>query len=332
MEVKEITNKQEWERFLATCQHKTFLQSWNWKNFQEQLGKKTWTLGIYDTGLISVFLVVKIKARRGTFLMIEHGPVTNKPSQEIVDVAIEYLKNIAKEEKASFIRVCPIWLKEHSGLFKGFRKAPMHEHPEVSWILDLDKEEEELLRDMRKTTRYLIKQGMKDLDIEVIKSKDINDVDVFNNIYLETGKRHGFVPFSLDYLKNEFNNFVQDDKILIFKGNYKGEVIASSMIVYWQNSGFYHQGASYPSKAPITYLMQWEAIKEAKARGMKHYSFWGIAPTDDKKHPWHGLSLFKRGFGGRREEYVSTQDYIINSGYWKNYIVETFRKIKRGFK
>jgi len=332
MEVKEITNKQEWEGFLSGCRNKTFLQSWNWKNFQEQLDKKTWTLGIYNTDLIAVFLVVKIKARRGTFLMIEHGPVTNNPSQEIIDITINYLKDLAKKEKASFIRICPIWNKKYEGLFKGFRTAPMHEHPEVSWILDLDKTEEELLKEMRKTTRYLIKHGTKDSDIEIIKSKNVEDIDLFNKIYLNTGKRHGFVPFSLNYLKNEFNNFIQDNQILIFKGKYKGELITSSMIVYWQDSAFYHQGASYPSKAPITYLMQWEAIKEAKARGMKYYSFWGIAPTDDKKHPWYGLSLFKKGFGGRREEYVSTKDYIIDNGYWKNYIVEMFRKIKRGFK
>jgi len=332
MEIREITNKQEWESFLSQCRHKTFLQSWNWKEFQEKLGKKVWTFGVYTEQLVAVFLVVKIKARRGTYLMIEHGPVVKQPNKEILDHIVKHLEQLAVKEKASFIRICPIWLREHENLFKGFKQAPMHEHPEVSWILDLNRTEEDLLKDMRKTTRYLIKQAIKDSDIEIIKSKDIKDLELFNKIYQETGKRHGFVPFSLDYLKSEFNSFINEDKILIFLGKYKGKVVASSMIIYWQDSGFYHQGASLNTKAPVTYLMQWEAIKEAQKRGMKYYSFWGIAPTDDKKHPWYGLSLFKKGFGGRREEYVETKDYIVSFGYWKNYIVETFRKIKRGFK
>jgi len=332
MEIKEINNPKEWENFVSQCRYKTFLQSWNWKNFQEQSGKKVWTFGVYEQQLIAVFLVVKIKAKRGTFLMIEHGPVVKQPSKEILDTIMDYLKKLAVKEKASFIRICPIWLKEHKNLFKGFRKAPMHEHPEVSWILDLDKSEEELLKDMRKTTRYLIRQAIKDSDIEIIQSKDVKNINIFNNIYQETGKRHNFVPFSLEYLKAEFNSFINEDKILIFQGKYKGKIVASSIIVYYQDSGFYHQGASLNTKAPVTYLMQWEAIKEAKRRGMKYYSFWGIAPTDDKKHPWYGLSLFKKGFGGRREEYVSTKDYVVNMGYWKNYIVESFRKVKRGFK
>lgn len=332
MEVREITNKQEWEGFLSQCKYKTFLQSWDWKNFQEQLGKKAWTFGVYNTDLVAVFLVVKIKARRGTFLMIEHGPIAKQPSQEIIDIVIRHLKQLAIKENASFIRICPIWLREHENLFKNSRKAPMHEHPEVSWILDLDKSEDELLSDMRKTTRYLIKQGIKDPDIEIITSKDIKDVELFNKIYQETGKRHGFVPFSLEYLKSEFNTFIQDNEILIFLGKYKGKVVASSIVVYYQDSAFYHQGASLNTKAPVSYLMQWQAIKEAKHRGMKYYSFWGIAPTDNKKHPWYGLSLFKKGFGGRREEYVETKDYILNSKYFINFIVETFRRIKRGFK
>ena len=64
---------------------------------------------------------------------------------------------------------------------------------------------------------------------------------------------------------------------------------------------------------------------------MRYYSFWGIAPEDELNHPWKGLTLFKKGFGGRAEEYVKTQDFIISKKYWFNYIIERLRKTKRGF-
>ncbi|MCX6765289.1 MAG: peptidoglycan bridge formation glycyltransferase FemA/FemB family protein [Candidatus Nealsonbacteria bacterium] len=101
---------------------------------------------------------------------------------------------------------------------------------------------------------------------------------------------------------------------------------------------FYHHGASLSkfNKIPVSYLLQWEAIKEAKKRGCILYNFWGIAPeiasesdASKSKHPWAGLSLFKMGFGGYRKDYVKTQDYPITLKYYLNYIIEKIRKIKR---
>jgi len=112
------------------------------------------------------------------------------------------------------------------------------------------------------------------------------------------------------------------------------------MIIYWQSIAFYHQGASVFSKIPASYLLQWEAIKEAKKRGCGIYNFWGIAPgiknSNDlksskiKRHPWWGLSLFKIGFGGYKKEYVKTQDYPLKKSYIFTRIFENIRKIRRG--
>jgi len=340
--IREINNKQEWEEFLIKCEEKTFLHSWNWGEFNKTTKKKIWRVGVYDNNeLLTVCLVVKINARRGTYLLVEHGPITKCKAQnekrKVLGELLCHFKNVAIEEKASFIRTCPIWErnKENTKLFKdlGFRKAIMHEHPEQSWILSLGKTEDELLTEMRKTTRYLIRQALKNPEIEIIKSKDIKNVEVFNKIYQATVERQNFSPFSLGYLENEFSSFLKDNQILVLLGKYKNEVVAGAMIIFWQNSAFYHQGASLRkfSKIPVNYLLQWEAIKEARNRGLKHYSFWGIAPENNPNHPWKGLSQFKKGFGGEEKEYLATQDFIISKKYWLNYVVERLRKIKRGF-
>jgi len=340
--IKEITSQTEWEEFLSGCEEKTFLHSWNWGEFLKAMGNKIWRFGIYeDNSLLAVCLASVVRAKRGTFLLVEHGPVLKSkiqsPKSKILKEFLEYLKEIGKKEKAGFIRVCPIWerTEDNEKVFKelGFRNAPIHVRPEVSWLLDIDKPEEELLRDMRKTTRYLIRQAGDNADIEIAKSNNQADVGIFNEIYQATGGRANFVPFSFNYLKNEFQSFLNDGQILLFFGRYKKELTAGAMMIFWQDSAFYHQGASLReyAKVPVSYLLQWEAIKEAKARGLKYYSFWGIAPDDSPGHPWRGLTLFKQGFGGGRREYVRTQDYIISLRYWLNYIVERIRKTKRGF-
>ena len=107
MEVKEINNKDTWKNFLLKYQDKTFLDSWNWAEFQKKEGSKIWRLGIFNNGLIGIALVIKIKARRGTFLLLPHGPIVK--DKQVLGVLIKELRNIAKREKASFIRIGPVW-------------------------------------------------------------------------------------------------------------------------------------------------------------------------------------------------------------------------------
>lgn len=350
LEIKEVNNKEVWEGFLANCGEKTFLHSWDWGEFQKKMGCKIWRLGIYENGeLIAVSLVIKVKARRGTFIFVPHGPnikITNSQFPifneisnvkfQILKILLEKFKKIANGEKIDFIRIAPIWerTEENIKIFKdlGLKEAPIHIHPELTWELDITPSEEELLMGMRKTTRYLIRQAEKNQDIGVTQSQNIEDIKVFDRIYQKTAHRHKFLPFSLEYLEKEFLAFKEDNQVSMFLGKYKNQVVSSAIVIYWQNCGFYHQGASLSeyNKIPVSYLLQWEAIREAKKRGCKIYNFWGIADkTSNLKHPWAGLTLFKMGFGGYKKEYVKTQDFPLSKKYFLTYIFEKIRKIKR---
>jgi len=171
MEIAEINDKKIWEDFLLECKEKTFLQSWNWGEFNEIIGRKSWRLGIYSNNkMIAVVLVSKIGARRSTFLFVSHGPVITdslsiEEKKEVLKLLLSHLLKIAKEEKAVFIRISPILLRnnENIKLFRDlkFINAPIHMHPETTWELDISKSEEDILTNMRKTTRYLIRQAEK---------------------------------------------------------------------------------------------------------------------------------------------------------------------------
>ena len=275
-----------------------------------------------------------------------HGPSIENTSlkSKILKVLLKELKSIAKKEKADFIRISPIWerTEENKKIFKDldFRTGPIHIHPEVTWELDIKKPEDSVLMEMRKTTRYLIRQALKNKDIVIKQGKNLKDLKLLNKVYKETAKRHHFAPFSFDYLRNEFNVFSHDDQIILLLGKYKNEVVSGSMIVFWQDMAFYHQGASLLkySRIPVSYLMQWEAIKQAQKRKCNLYNFWGIADIEEgfkiqnlkhKKHPWWGLSLFKMGFGGQKKEYVKTQDFPLSKKYWLTFVFEKLRKLKR---
>lgn len=246
--MREITNKEEWENFLLQRAEKTFLHSWNWGEFNKEMGDKIWRFGAYDKDqLLGVIFVCKISAKRGTFFFIPHGPavvedLAGQDKKEIIELVIVQLTNIAKEEGASFIRVSPIFLdtEENENVFidLGFRDAPIHMHPEVTWELDLTPPEEKILMNMRKTTRYLIRQAEKNPDIQIAISDKIEDLKLFWPVYLETAKRHHFVVFSEKYLEAEFNSFIKDKEIIIFSGKYKDRVVSAAIFVFWQGMCF----------------------------------------------------------------------------------------------
>lgn len=332
MEIREINNKKIWEDFWRGQQEKSFLQSWNWGEFQKLQGHKIWRLGTFNNGkLISVVLASKISAKRGTFLLIQHN-------LEISEELLRELKKIAKEEKCDFIRIAPLLERNNKNIiiFKNFRfrKAPMHANAyEATWKLNIEKPEEELLKNMRKTTRYLIRQAEKNPEISIEKTDSLENLEVYQKLNREVAKRQRFIPFSEQFIKNEFEVFAKDDQALFLFGKFKGEVVAGALIIFWSGIAFYHQAASLGkyNKLSIPYLVLWEAIKEAKKRGCSLFDFWGyVDPFTEKKHPWAGPTLFKMGFGGYKKEYIQTQDYPLSLNYLLIFIFEILRKIKRG--
>ena len=65
------------------------------------------------------------------------------------------------------------------------------------------------------------------------------------------------------------------------------------------------------------YLVQWESILEAKKRGCVNYDFGGTAPEGSVKHPWAGITRFKKGFGGREVSFIGAYDLPLNKRwYW----------------
>jgi peptidoglycan pentaglycine glycine transferase (the first glycine) len=340
MQTKEITDKKIWDAFLDEAQPSSFLHSWEWGLMEQALGRPYFRLGIYnDGGLIAVAAFTKIQARRGTFLLCSHGPIVklgfNDQLLDILNSLRDAVRVIGQKERCHFIRISTITpaSKEHEDAFHtaGFRDAPIHMHAELTSILKITSSEEELLKGMRKQTRYSIKKAEKD-GVTVERSTNPADLELFWQIYESTFKRNHFTPFSKEYLSKEFSTFMNAGKGILYFAKYNNERISSAFVIYSNGSGFYHHGASLQKYSNITasHLIQWEAIREAKLRGCTHYNFWGMSPEGDIKHPWYGYSLFKKGFGGYYEEYVHAKDYILSTRYWLTYIIERIRKIKRG--
>ena len=54
-------------------------------------------------------------------------------------------------------------------------------------------------------------------------------------------------------------------------------------------------------------------MRFARERGVRQHDLWGIAPPDaGPEHPWHGVGLFKKGFGGDEVVWAGTWDLVVD--------------------
>ncbi len=343
--VRIIQDKKRWNAFVLKNTSETFHQSWEWGDAYKKTHNRIWRIAFCDCkGMLACCLVVKIQAKRGSFLLIPHGPIFHKDTKKtphkrrahVMAMLQKQLVELARNEGVSFIRVAPILERtpENAMIFKnlGYRNAPIFVQSEQSWVLNITPDSEALLKNMRKSTRYILRRE-KEYGLTMKKSTSPADLNLFFNLYNKTVENKGFVGQDCSFIKAEFESFVQSGAAALFFA-YKDDVpVSVALIISQGKTAFYHYGASLRLKdnTPAPHVLQWHIIKHYKAYRFLRYNFWGVAPQDKPSHPWSGLSLFKKGFGGEEHKYVQTQDYVLQWAYWINWIVEVLRKIRRGY-
>ena len=311
---------------------KTFLQTEKFGKFREILGEKNIILGIFaEEKLVGVAQVQKIMAKRGTFLHVAHGPlIFAEFCGEALPFFLAEIKKVGKKEKCDFVRISPLLPEANETAFirEKFRTAPIHINPDRSWILDITQSEEEIMKNMKKSNRYEINR-IERSGIEISRGNSRENLDVFWKLHTDTAARQGFTPFARKTTEAEMEVFGEDCQI--FSAKIDDEYLSSSIILFDKFAGYYHQGSSVYSKLPVAHATLWAGILEAKKRGCQEFNFWGVSPEENKKHPWTGLSRFKRKFGGEERKYLGAQDFPLTMKYWLNWAVETWRRKKKNY-
>lgn len=322
---------QKWQEIIAVFPEANFLQSPEYGKMNELLGEKVITKEFGKTGRAQ--MIVR-NAKRGRYLEIPCGPLIDWSDKGVVKDALQKIAEIAKAEKCVFVRIRPQLLANRENLQLladlGLKKSPMHLAAEHTVVIDLTKSEDELLSAMRRQTRYDVRRAAK-LGIIVKKDNSKNTFEEFHEVQLETAKRQGFVPPSLNTLMAEREAFHKNITIYIAEAANK-EPIAYGMIIKNGHEGDYYEAASTPlnRKLPGAHALLWQAMRDLKAEGYDRFNLWGIAPAGQPNHRYAGVTTFKTGFGGQVIEYVPAHDLIISQvGYLKDLIVEKARKKRR---
>lgn len=339
MEFKLITDKSEWNNFVSSFSYTTLFLSWEWSQFELSIGSKFETWGVYDQNhLVGIFPLKTIYARRGKYVHVRHAPLLDWSNLSLVSEVMGFLKKYAHEKKAHFIRISPLLpntSESNEILTKlGFNPSVIHEtDAELTIILNLTKPENELLGEMRKTTRNLIRKGEK-LGIVVKHATDFELFEDFTKVYLDTVKRQQWNAYSTNYIEKEYRIFCDAGKADMFVAYYQNKPLAAAVFIRHEKQIIYHFGGSVTEfrDIPSAYLLHWEAIKLFKSEGYSLYNFWGVSPADKPKHPWYGLSLFKRGFSVVELSFVHSQDLDLKPFAKLTHIFELIESVRRGYR
>jgi lipid II:glycine glycyltransferase (peptidoglycan interpeptide bridge formation enzyme) len=329
-------NKKRWEEFNLSTLDPSFLQSWSWGTFHEAMGNKIFRLAFLEKGkLRGIAQVIKEEAKSGRHFLCPAGPVIDFKNKNLFSGFINTIKKLSKKEKVVYLRIRPQilddpnqrkFLKEN-----GFVSAPLHLHAENTWKLDLSPSLEEILKNMRKTTRYLIRKAEKE-GVVIEPSINPKEAKTLYKLQMETVQRQKFVPFSKEFFYQLSKAFLSTKNLIFFKARYRHKTQAIAMFMLYGKEVTYHYSGSsneFP-KIPSSYAMLWEAIKMAKQKGFQYFNFWGIAPEGIKNHRFSGVTTFKTGFGGNRVDYLHAHDLPLSSLYGLVYLFGLIRKKVRG--
>lgn len=339
--LQEILNKNIWNNFIinSNTEFYSFLQSWEWWEFQKLAWKKIIRYWIYrEKILVWVFLLIKVKAKRWNYYFIPHWPIIKWNFFIILNEVLNELKTYALLDNMSFIRLNSAVKNtiENKNEFRKlkFINAPMHEHAEDTNILDLRLNEDELLKNIKKKDRYYINRAIKEwVEIRIDNKMDHIQIliDMHHNHANRTNWKKTYSAFSTNFIKNLYEVFWNNISTISASYEWKVESILMT-IKFWKTCVYYIAASDikHPKFSP-NYLCQWEAIKKAKNDECTSYNFWWVSPDNNPKHPIAWVTKFKRKFWWYDYSLLHAQDYILSPKYWFSWIIETSRRIHRWY-
>lgn len=343
--------------------NKNFLQSEEWRKFQEKTGKRTFH--IEQNGFWVNIIEHKLPIA-GSYFYIPRWPSVCHP--EFISGPKEMLKQVqhdineiislARKEKAGWVRIDI----ENNEILEIIRnsieinenklravKAPHDMQPKEIFVIDIEKSEDQLLAEMKSKTRYNIKlaekKGVKIWNMEYGTRNKNSCIDAFLRLVKATAERKG-IKFHPENYYRKMIETIPGDILKLYCAEYNGsastreddrsstrggKIIAANLVAFYGDTATYLHGATDDEYRNVMapHLLQWQVILDAKKAGCKKYDFGGVKAGDNNS--WSGITKFKLSFSQDTKplEFSGSYDIITNKSKYLLYRV--IQKIKTLF-
>ncbi len=193
-------------------------------------------------------------------------------------------------------------------------------------ILPVSSSDEEMLARMKQKTRYNIRLAVKKGVIVRVGSE--KDWPLLYKMYTETAVRDGFVIREEEYYQRVWKKFSalpgQSSENPLAEpliAEVEGQPVAAVFLFAFAGRAYYVYGMSrdlHREKMPA-YLLQWEALQWARARGCSLYDLWGAPDVFDESDSMWGVFRFKEGLGGTLVRTLGAWDFVPNPLWYALY-------------
>lgn len=343
-------NRSEWNKFCASSADAWFWHTAEWIDYCVEYGKKRYnTKNISflirdDSGIVGIcpllseeikdmFGVPRIEfsaagmggagiapALRDDLAEDRRGKVLNKIFENIDLLADKY------KAARSAIRMTSLASKNI-----GFNWLLKYGYFDISLntqIIDLNPDVDVLRSAVRKGHKYDIGRGKKCYEIRIYDAANI-DKETFDQYRILHHKASGRVTRPVETFDMMYN-WIRSGSGLLCEAKVDGKFAGFVYVILYKESGYYASASDDPDikiNIPASHTIQWSIIEWLKAHGCKSYEVgtqqFGPVIHDLPTAKDMGISLFKRGFGGRTMPLFRGEKFYDVS-FMKNVMADRF--------
>jgi lipid II:glycine glycyltransferase (peptidoglycan interpeptide bridge formation enzyme) len=315
-----------WQAFVEATLSGDFLHDWAWADVAAFDGQPQRRFVAEEDGSVVAVAAAQVRSLPlgRSFWYVPHGPVLDfdhlAAGERLRAVAIG-LREAARAAKGIAIKLEPRLERGSAATttFHRLRHDPRTLQVGQTRLVELG-DDESMLAAFDKDTRYAVRRAERE-EVEVTRIDDSADrraIDELHGLVLETQARAGFPRPPLERYRIAWQALASGGRASIFEARRQGRLLASGMLVVEGDRSFYLFSGSVREergepKRYASYALQWAMLRHARDRGVRVHDLWGIAPEGaGPEHAWHGVGLFKKGFGGRPVTWAGTWDVVAD--------------------
>jgi peptidoglycan pentaglycine glycine transferase (the first glycine) len=333
---RQVTDRFTWDSALASLPEPHVLQAWDWGDFKSRWGWQPMRLLFEKEGRpIAAAQILRRRLSRTPLSVtyVPKGPALDYDDTPLFAEILAALEQQANQQRSLFIKIDP-------DLWRGYGSDDLPPQPRAATVLetlaqrgwsqsaeqiqfkntllvDLTRDEDELLANMKVKTRY---------NVRLTKRRGVrarlgseSDLSIFYQLYNETSQRDGFLIRTPAYYMDLWAHFMRAGRAHLLLAEVEGNPIAGLIMFHCRQTTWYMYGASSNEHRNLmpNYLLQWEAMRLAKKQGCTQYDMWGAPDRFDESDPMWGVYRFKTGFGGETMRGIGAFDYAPSPRlYW----------------
>ena len=288
-----ITDPATWNARLRDLPTAHILQTWEWGAFKQiETGWNPERLLFKNAAGAPVAAASVLTRRIGPLrvMYVPKGPALDYTNLDRVRAVLDHLEGLARRRRALWLKIDPDVIAG-TGIPGGTdSERPAHDDPagqsvlellrQRGWrfsgsqvqfrntvTLDLTQTKSALLAGMNQSTRRKIRLASKK-EVTVRAANDDADLETLYALYRVTGERQGFLIRPMDYYREAWTRFIEAGLAQAFLAEWAGQPLAGLVLFHFGPKAWYFYGMSSDverDRMP-TYLLQWEAIRWAKAQ------------------------------------------------------------------